>query len=86
MVTMIERVARAIFQAEYSGGEADEFRWERSSDVYREQARAALMALRDPTNPMLDAGRGETDWEPLARAVWDSMIDAALEEEPTIGS
>ena len=47
MSELIGRMARAIFEADYPGGEVDEYRWARSEDAYLDQARAALQAQRD---------------------------------------
>jgi hypothetical protein len=81
MSEMVERVARAIFEAEYTGGEGDEYRWERSQDAYRVQARAAIEAMREPTDAMRDAMRlANTN---IAGGYggpggWEAAIDAAL--------
>lgn len=53
------------------------------SDYYRDIARAALAAAREPTDSMHSAGReafaiGDL---PLPDEVWEAMIDAALEEK-----
>ena len=63
--TMIERVARAISRAE-----ASDIMWE----AFVPEARAAIAAMREPTEEMwraLHAGMNE-------RQVWQAMINAAL--------
>lgn len=77
--SMIERVARAIFEAEYTGGEADEYRWERSSSVYFAQARAAIEAMREVLPAMAQVAM-ENQGEHITR-LWPLMIDAALNEQ-----
>ena len=47
-------------------------------DEWRSIARAVLMHLREPSEAMLEAGWDAMgDWRP-PRAIWQSMIDAAL--------
>jgi hypothetical protein len=85
MAEMIERVARAICAASGSP-DPDEIwnghpLWEEFSD----DARAAIEAMREPTEPMMQAaeseaeayfGNGQERLEP--EQVWRVMIDAAL--------
>ena len=80
---MVERVARALYAAtpfkQAEGG------YHEQSDVYRRSclllARAAIEAMREPTEAMVDAfvwyGHGKTIGD-VARIGWQSMIDAAL--------
>ena len=70
---MIERVARAIARPE----DWDELKphWH---EVFREQARAAIEAMREPTKRMVDAGRDEDTLTGAIASVWAVMIDAAL--------
>jgi hypothetical protein len=69
MSEMIERVAKAIWEANhgYDGGLA--------------QARAAIAAMREPTEEMITAG--EHAYLPTCNfeAVYHAMIDAALAEK-----
>jgi len=74
---MIERVAQAILAKVPLGygmtiAESDEY------------ARAAIEAMREPTEAMVDAfvwyGHGKTIGD-VARIGWQSMIDAALSPE-----
>lgn len=78
MSEMVENVARAIFEAEYSGGEGDEYRWERSVDAYHAMARAAIEAMREPTPAVFYAVRRECGAD--ARSAWYAGIDAALSQ------
>ena len=75
MTTMIERVARAM---------------ENALDVlsYEDAARAAIQAMREPTDEMLDAFWNQTGESremrsrvhSRARRYHEAMIDAALQE------
>lgn len=72
MSEMVERVARAIAEARFGIGcpvDGDD----------RIAARAAIEAMREPTDAMVDAayGRERTGTE---RGNWRAMIDAALTE------
>lgn len=56
--------------------------------MLRDQARAVLTAIREPSEAMVDRGTSEipydddhgVDREMRAKACWESMIDAALTE------
>jgi len=83
MSEMVERVARALLRAHYECGEDDI----RSSVYANALARAAIAAMREPTEGMLMAGNGAAlATETLMndgrfsceRATFASMIDAAL--------
>jgi hypothetical protein len=83
---MVERVARAI-AADWG------LNWEAPSldrDAVMSAARAAIEAMRDPTNRMVgaswnavivdgDAPKGALSRKNICRARWQAMIDAALE-------
>jgi len=84
---LVERVARAIYESMY---DAD---WPpepfdsglRTADGYRETARAAIAAMRRPTEGMLDAVRPlsqefSSQWREHADWDWRVMIDVALVE------
>lgn len=74
-MNMVEKVARAICDKEEPDGLGN---WE----FYRDHARAAIEAMREPTDAMLRAGAigsGE-DSENTASGAWDSMIAVALFE------
>lgn len=70
---MVEKVARAIKDAmqpkgaEWGGG-------------YEEAARAAISAMREPTEEMVEAGAAADDCAGFD-AIWPTMISAALGEE-----
>ncbi len=85
-IAPLERAARAL--AVYDGLDPDKtylmndeskrFIWQE----YLPHARAVLMAIREPSLKILEAGYAvaadradETDWQEL----WQAMIDAALE-------
>jgi hypothetical protein len=73
---MVERVAKAI--------EASD------QETYGNIARAAIAAMREPTEAMLEVGEDAT-WEPSSdrpyigyyslKFAWDAMIDEALAEK-----
>ncbi len=75
---MIERVAKAIF---FRGGEQDDMQWEHGQsylrEMAREQARAALKAMRSPTPEMILAGVHHDNMGDM-EGRWNAMIDAAL--------
>ena len=81
---MIERVARAICQAdEQNGGPSWEYvrsLGERGVSGYFDRARAAIEAMREPTEAMALAGI-EADMESGfgATMAWQAMINKALE-------
>jgi len=82
MSEMVERVARALRALpvrDYAqvGGELDELR-------LREAARAAIEAMREPTEGMVKAGENTVcihgDPQCGAAYAWAAMIDAALSD------
>ncbi len=86
MSEMVERVASAMFCAEY-GYDAD--RWDDADEEgekfeYRRLARAAISAMREPTIAMCAAGdekhRGVDDPDDTPE-LWRAMIDAAFADE-----
>lgn len=76
-MTMVERVARAIARAEPLCLPWDEIS-EIQKTLFRTAARAAIEAMREPTEAMVDATFVFAN-EPAA-AVYNAMIDAALSE------
>ncbi len=95
-MTMIERVARAIYEtwAQEKGAEADwplvceavattneqEFpALHATYSLALNEARAAIEAMREPTDAMVDAGEGTMC--PHAACIFTDMIDAALNEQ-----
>lgn len=90
VMSMIERVALAIFKVDYPDDEnIDGLFWERKGSFYIEQARAAIEAMREPTDAMVLAGSVyyQDSWrKDHAREdtstvyIWSDMITAALAE------
>jgi len=84
---MVERVARAIVRAGAASGASDpddlekviEFSWPHHVHI----ASAAILAMREPTEAMVDAARPHIDWletsESQIVGSFGAMIDAALE-------
>lgn len=72
-MTMIERVARAI--ADHNGWDENELK-EQWDDLIG-QTRAAITAMREPTDEMKEKAWPVTDYVKY----WKTMIDAALEEK-----
>ena len=73
-ITMIEQMARAI------AASRDSDDWTASLPA----ARAALMALREPTLDMLEAALpGLPDWGYLPEE-WQAMIDHVIAEQPAV--
>jgi len=70
MSEMIERVAKAIYEAMDLSDGLD-------GTAAKTYARAAIEAMREPTEAMLNASY-LTSWD--ADEVWKDMIDAALQE------
>jgi hypothetical protein len=94
MSEMIERVARALFDDEWPGEPLEE-EWDHNRDAWRQKARAAIEAMREPTKAMLgDQGQPDPRFDDLdyrlepseyPRAltkIWEAMIDAALKDAP----
>ena len=78
---MIERVARAMFACDHDEP------WEQGEDltrrIYLNNARAAIEAMREPSDAMLQAATMEVPtWDDAAsKRKWQAMITAALEGE-----
>ena len=79
-MTKIEKVARALLDAEGFSPENTERLWSgvlpRSKQQYFIAARAAIEAMREPTPAMFVGNREYYD-------LWQKMIGAALTEEPS---
>lgn len=77
MSEMVERVARAI-SAEHI--RLDGMTWEQCHPKYQEDrrrmARAAIAAMREPTQAMILGDNKHDDYDP--KYVWQLMIDEAL--------
>lgn len=76
--SMVERVARALYDAHPFSGPAYDSDRESYKETFRIQARAAIEAMQTPTRRMLDAGPGEPYMD---EEVWAKMIDRALNEQ-----
>ena len=76
MTTMMETVARAI-EAEI----ARQFRGTDSRIDFALVARAALAAMRTPTEGMIEAAC-RMDQTFIPRHIWNVMLDAAVAEKP----
>lgn len=83
MSEMVKRVVRAIIRAE---DECSNLYMDEPSEMYAAVARAAIVAMQDPTEDMLAAGARviterngdiapEAEW--LARLAWPVMIQTA---------
>jgi len=81
---MVEKVARAIFEEEYSDTRRPRPDIEPQWILYRSAAIAALEAAREPTAAMKAAGDAEIPdnigFANDACGVYRSMIDAALKD------
>ena len=91
--TMIEKVARAIFNSDWPVEPADSAEWEELKPHYMNNARAALQAIREPSDEMLaPACKTHKPGEPMSevrpeecpaiarrRRTFTAVIDAILE-------
>lgn len=92
MSEMVERVARALYEADASNSSVRWESWPENKDrarkglrikcgKYRDRARAAIEAMREPTSEMIDAAWNEAETQTeQAQEVWCAMINAALTE------
>ena len=83
---MVERVAKAIYLDGYRilGGNWDAVNLKDRIPVWYPRARAAIEALREPTEEMMMAGNGpanRSEWPTSPKDVWKAMIDEALKEQ-----
>ncbi len=91
MSEMIERVARAMYHRaamevvkDLPNADREMDGWtlllsETSREVWRDSVRAAIAAMREPTEEMKDAGDDlMDDTVECSHNVWNAMIDAAL--------
>lgn len=90
MSEIIERVARALSPDDFPAENDEERCWcvfcradlAITQEFQRQKARAAIAAMRQPTESMREAGAcyiGSTD----IHFAWQAMIDKALEEDAT---
>ena len=90
-LTPIERAARAMYKTVNPEWEWDDPDAWPLRKMYRENARAAILALKEPSETMINAGadvvgsvnKAESDFAVRddTKSVWNMMIDAALGEE-----
>lgn len=84
--SMIERVARAIYYSQRAATAREKDQWGKAGEMqragYLADARAAIQAMRTPTEAMRAAWSGPEPWDDDAKSVWHAMIDAALKEKP----
>lgn len=83
MSEMVERVARAIWEAEpvEHCGRVFEDLFDFEKTDYYQMARAAIAAMREPTKPMVEViteGTTQYDIMPPPAEIWGTMIDEAL--------
>lgn len=87
MTDMIERVAGAMCNAAHEGDDGSAARdWNSNQSIYRDMARAALTAMREPSIQMVMSGetvKGKTAniGSVAAYEAFRAMIDAALTEK-----
>lgn len=89
-MTLIEKVARALAAHSWELGGNDHSKEpfvNRRWPHYVGQARAAIEAMREPTNKMVDEEGGEyinlgraDDASYQPRLIWQGMVDTALSE------
>lgn len=88
MTDMIEKVARALAIADdkdpdapawvrYPGPETFGICWR---DQYEDKAKAAIEAMREPTDEMVAAAATSPTLQLAAMAIWQAMIDSILSE------
>ena len=89
-MTPIERAARAMYDTVRPEWEWDDPDAAPLRRMYRDNAKAALLALKEPSEAMIDAGadvvgsvnKAESDFAVRddTKSVWNLMIDAAMGE------
>lgn len=82
-MNMIEKVARAMAASDSGpiGSTSFEFHWAEVGHEYMHNAKAAIEAMRDPTEAMTTAGVEAWRNHYLSPVTqWRAMIDAALTE------
>ena len=94
--SMIERVAEAIYYSQRAATAREKDQWGKAGEMqragYLADARAAIEAMRTPTEAMVKEGLEEGRWEislgvggehavmfeSAPRTMWEAMIDRAL--------
>lgn len=86
MSEMVERVAKAIFGNSHAIGFWDKVD-DHFRDFYKESARRAIKAMREPTTAQYDALSATNKlWKELnSEEVWKTYIDAALKSDHSKG-
>lgn len=88
---MAERIARIMWKHFATEGAFDEDRNDEDRGAYLTAARAAIEAMREPTDAMLRSINAQvlvagtdsgcySDHNPSPDVAWETMIDAALKE------
>lgn len=82
-MTPIERAARAMYDAVAPEWEWDDPDAELLRRMYRANARVALLAVREATDAMCEAGGDHVEQAGriTVDSLWTVMIDAALEQD-----
>ncbi|WP_311267839.1 hypothetical protein [Sphingobium sp. WCS2017Hpa-17] len=80
-VTMIERAARAMYDNVQPEWDWDDPDAELLRRMYRDNARAAIRALREPSDAVTNAGYNELLCYNSAGNAWRAMVDAVLAEQ-----
>lgn len=80
-MTMIERAARAMYDNVQPEWDWDDPDAELLRRMYRDNARAAIGALRDASDAVTSAGYNELQCYNSAADVWRAMVDAVLAEK-----
>jgi hypothetical protein len=81
-MSMVEKVARALFAEEWRGTtmKPQQALDDAEREYWFNAARAAIEAMREPSEEMVAAG-DDWGWDPLGahtREVWQAMLSAAL--------
>lgn len=80
-MTMIERAARAMYDNVQPDWEWDDPDAELLRRMYRDNARAAIRALREPSDAVTSAGHDALLSHNSAGNAWRAMVDAVLVEQ-----
>ncbi|HEX7856073.1 MAG TPA: hypothetical protein VF503_20525 [Sphingobium sp.] len=77
--SLLERAARALCTA---AGNPENITFEGKPmwQSYLSEARAVLVAIREPSEVMVSAGQDVASWKSNVGEAWHAMIDAALAE------
>lgn len=80
-MTMIERAARAMYDTVQPEWDWDDPDAELLRLMYRDNARAAIRALREPDEAVTSAGYNALQCYNSAADAWRAMVDAVLAEK-----